>query len=140
MHPLLDLLVFTNIHRMLVNPQMQVGMNHVSGFKHIINSSSTSCNTNWWNFTDLIDKGRPSRCGLPNRNCRHNESIPFPFIDQGGAMNAGSVFAILILTMEVAYICRGAECQAHINLTIRCDCLCQSMTIMTLVHSMHHME
>jgi hypothetical protein len=42
-------------------------------------------------------------------------------------MNAGSVFAILILTTEVAYTCRGAKSQAH-------------MTIMTLVHSMHHME
>jgi hypothetical protein len=55
-------------------------------------------------------------------------------------MNAGSVFAILILTTEVAYTCRGAECQAHITLNIICDCLCSSMTIITLVHSMHHME
>jgi hypothetical protein len=55
-------------------------------------------------------------------------------------MNAGSAFAVLILTMEVAYTCRGVERQAHITLNIRCDCLCPSMTIMTLVHSMHHME
>jgi hypothetical protein len=38
-------------------------------------------------------------------------------------MNARSVFAILILTTEVAYTCRGAECQAHIILDMRCDCL-----------------
>jgi hypothetical protein len=50
-------------------------------------------------------------------------------------MNTGSVFAILILTMEVAYTCRGVECQAHIILNMRCDCLCSSMTIMALVHS-----
>jgi hypothetical protein len=55
-------------------------------------------------------------------------------------MNAGSVFAILILTTEVSYTYRGAERQAHITLNIRCDCLCPSMTIMMLVHSMHHME
>jgi hypothetical protein len=55
-------------------------------------------------------------------------------------MNAGSVFAILILTTEVAYICRGAKRQAHITLNIRCNCLGPSMTIMTLVHSMHHMK
>jgi hypothetical protein len=55
-------------------------------------------------------------------------------------MNAGSVFAILILTMEVAYICRGAKHQAHIILNIRCDYFYPSMTIMMLVHSMHHME
>jgi hypothetical protein len=55
-------------------------------------------------------------------------------------MNAGSIFAILILTTEVAYTCRCAECQAHITFNIRCDCLGPSMTIMTLVHSMHHME
>jgi hypothetical protein len=55
-------------------------------------------------------------------------------------MNAGSVFAILILTTEVAYTCRCAKGQAHITLNIRCDCLGPSMTIMTLVHSMHHME
>jgi hypothetical protein len=55
-------------------------------------------------------------------------------------MNAGSVFAILILTTEVAYTCRGIERQVHITLDIRCDCLCPSMTIMTLIHSMHHME
>jgi hypothetical protein len=55
-------------------------------------------------------------------------------------MNAGSVFAILILTTEVAYTCKGAERQAHITLNIRCACLSPSMTIMTLVHSMHHME
>jgi hypothetical protein len=55
-------------------------------------------------------------------------------------MNAGSAFAVLILTMEVAYTCRVVERQAHITLNIRCDCLCPSMTIMTLVHSMHHME
>jgi hypothetical protein len=79
-------------------------------------------------------------CGLPNRNCGHSESIPFPFIDRGGAMNAGSVFAILILITEVAYTCRGAERQAHITLNIRCDYLGPNMTIMMLVHSMHHME
>jgi hypothetical protein len=55
-------------------------------------------------------------------------------------MNAGSVFAILILTTEVAYTCRCAKGQAHITLNIRCSCLRPSMTIMTLVHSMHHME
>jgi hypothetical protein len=55
-------------------------------------------------------------------------------------MNAGSVFTILILTMEVAYTWRGAERQAHITLNIRCECLGPNMTIMTLVHSMHHME
>jgi hypothetical protein len=55
-------------------------------------------------------------------------------------MNAGSVFAILILTTKMAYTCRGAERQAHITLNIRCDCLCPSMTIMTLVHSIHYME
>jgi hypothetical protein len=55
-------------------------------------------------------------------------------------MNAGSVFAILILITEVAYTYRGVERQAHIILNIRCDCLCPSMTIMMLVHSMHHME
>jgi hypothetical protein len=55
-------------------------------------------------------------------------------------MNAIRVFAILILTTEVAYTCRCAERQAHITLNIRCDCLGPSMTIMTLVHSMHHME
>jgi hypothetical protein len=55
-------------------------------------------------------------------------------------MNAGSVFAILILTTEVTYTYRGVERQAHIILNIRCDRLCPSMTIMTLVHSMHHME
>jgi hypothetical protein len=42
--------------------------------------------------------------------------------------------------MEVAYTCRGAERQAHIILNIRCDCLYPSMTIMPLVHSMHHMK
>jgi hypothetical protein len=55
-------------------------------------------------------------------------------------MNAGNVFAILIVTTEVAYTCRGTERQVHITLNIRCDCLCPSMTIITLVHSMHHME
>jgi hypothetical protein len=55
-------------------------------------------------------------------------------------MNAGSVFTILILTTDAAYTSRGAERQAHITLNIRCDCLCPSMTIMMLVHSMHHME
>jgi hypothetical protein len=55
-------------------------------------------------------------------------------------MNVGSVFAILILTKEVAYTCGCVERQASITLNIRCDCLCPSMTIMTLVHSMHHME
>jgi hypothetical protein len=55
-------------------------------------------------------------------------------------MNVGSVFAILILTTEVAYTCRDTERQAHITLNIRCDCLCPSMTIMTLVHSTQHME
>jgi hypothetical protein len=54
-------------------------------------------------------------------------------------MNAGSIFAILILTMEVAYICSSVECQAHIILDMGCDCLCPSMTIMTLVHSMHQL-
>jgi hypothetical protein len=55
-------------------------------------------------------------------------------------MNVGSVFTILILTTKVAYTCRGAKRQAHITLDIRYDCLCPSMTIMMLVHSMHHME
>jgi hypothetical protein len=55
-------------------------------------------------------------------------------------MNAGRIFAILILTTEVANTYRGEECQAHITLNIRFDCLGPSMTIMTLVHSMHHME
>jgi hypothetical protein len=36
-------------------------------------------------------------------------------------MNAGSVFAILILTTQVAYTCRCVECQAHITLNIRWD-------------------
>jgi hypothetical protein len=54
-------------------------------------------------------------------------------------MNAGSVFAILILIMEVAYTYRGMECQAHITLNMRCDYLCPSMTIMTLVHSMYQL-
>jgi hypothetical protein len=119
---------------------MQAGTSHVSGSKHIIDSGNTSCNTDRWNFTDLTDKRRPNRYGLSNQNCRQNESIPFPFIDQGGAMNAGSIFAILILTTEVAYTYRVTERQAHIILNIRCDCLCPSVTIMTLVHSMHHME
>jgi hypothetical protein len=55
-------------------------------------------------------------------------------------MNAGSVFTILILTMDVAYTSRGAKRQAHITLNIRCDCIYPSITIMMLVHSMHHME
>jgi hypothetical protein len=55
-------------------------------------------------------------------------------------MNAGSVFAILIFTTEVVYTCCSAEGQAHITLNVRCDCLGPSMTIMMLVHSMHHME
>ena len=55
-------------------------------------------------------------------------------------MNAGSVFTVLIFTSEVANTCGGAECQANITLNIRSDCLSPSMTIMTLVHSMHHME
>jgi hypothetical protein len=55
-------------------------------------------------------------------------------------MNVGSVFAILILTTEVAYTCRYAERQAHVTLNIGCECLCPSMTIMMLVHFMHHME
>jgi hypothetical protein len=55
-------------------------------------------------------------------------------------MNAGSVFAIMILTTKVAYTCRAAERQIQIILNIRCDCLCPSMTIMTLVHSIHHMK
>jgi hypothetical protein len=54
-------------------------------------------------------------------------------------MNASSVFAILIVTTEVAYACRGVERQAHIILDMRCDCLCPSMTIMMLVHSMHQL-
>jgi hypothetical protein len=54
-------------------------------------------------------------------------------------MNAKSVFTILILTTKVAYTCRDAERQAHIILNMRCDCLCPSMTIMTLVHSMHQL-
>jgi hypothetical protein len=54
-------------------------------------------------------------------------------------MNTRSVFAILILTTEVAYTCRGAERQAHITLNMRCDCRCPSMTIMALVHSMHEL-
>jgi hypothetical protein len=126
--PLLDLLVFTNLHRMIVNPQIYAGMSHVSGSEHIIDSGSTSCNTNRWNFTDLADEGRPCKCGLPNRNCCHSESIPLQFIHRGGAMNARSIFVILILTTEVAYTCRGAERHAHITLNRRCDCLCSSMT------------
>ena len=55
-------------------------------------------------------------------------------------MNMGSVFAILILTTEVAYTCRSVECQAYITLNIRCDSLGPSMTIITLIRSMHHME
>ena len=55
-------------------------------------------------------------------------------------MNAKSVFVILILTIEVAYTCRGTERQAHITLNIRCDYLGPSMTIMALVHFMHHMR
>ena len=55
-------------------------------------------------------------------------------------MNIRSVFTILILTMEMAYTSRGTERQVHIALNIRCDFLCSSMTIMILVHSMHHME
>jgi hypothetical protein len=54
-------------------------------------------------------------------------------------MNASSVFAILIFTTEVAYTCRGAEHQAHITLNMRCDSLCPSMTIVTLIHSMHQL-
>ena len=119
---------------------MQAGTSHVSSSMHIIDSGSISCNTDRWNFTDLAYKCQPSRCRLPSRNRRHNESIPFPFIDQGGAMNVESVFAILILTIEVAYTCRSAERQAHITLNIRCDCLGPSMTIMALVYSMHHMR
>jgi hypothetical protein len=88
-----------------MNPQMQAGTSHVSRSIHIIDSGNTSCKTDRWNFTDLVDKYRSSRCGLPNRNCRHSKSFPFPFIDRGEAMNAGSVFAILILTTEVAYTC-----------------------------------
>ena len=123
-----------------MNPRMQAGTSHVSGSIHIIDSGSTNCNTDRWNFIDLAYKYRPSRCRLPSRNRRYSESIPFPFIDQGGAMNAGSIFAILILTMEVAYTCRGAERQAHITLNIRCDYLGPNMTIMVLVHSMYNMR
>ena len=54
-------------------------------------------------------------------------------------MNAGSIFVIPILTTEVAYTYRGVERQAHITLDLRCDCLCPSMTIMALVHSMHQL-
>ena len=101
-----------------MNPQMQVGTSHVSGSKHILDSGSTSCNTDWWNLIDLVDKCQPSRCGLPNCKCCHSESIPFPFIDRGGAMNASSVFALLIFTLEVANTCGGAECQVNITLNI----------------------
>ena len=55
-------------------------------------------------------------------------------------MNVKSVFIILILTTEVAYICGRTERQAHITLNIRGDYFCPSMTIMTLVHSMYHMK
>ena len=140
MRPIFGLLVFAHLYRMLMNSQMQAGMCYISGSIHIIDSGYTSCNTDWWNFIDLIDKCRPNRCRLPNRNCCHSESILFLFIDRGGAMNAGSIFAISILTIEVAYTCRGAEYQAHITLNIRCDYLGPSMTIMTLVYSMHHMK
>ena len=64
--PLFDLLVFTNLHRMLVNPKMYVGTSQVSGSKYKIDSSSISCNTNRWNFIDLADKEQPNWCGLPN--------------------------------------------------------------------------
>ena len=140
MRPLFDLLVFAHLYRMVMNSQMQAGMKHVSGSIYIIDSGSTSCNIDRWNFTNLIDKCRHSKCGLSNWNCRHRESIPFPFIDRGGAMNTGSVSVILILTMEVAYTCRSTKCQATITLNIRCNCLGPSMTIMTLVYSMHHMN
>jgi hypothetical protein len=103
--PLFDLLVFAHLYWMLMNPQMQAGTSHISRSIHLIDSGSTSCKIDRWNLTDLTDKCRPSRCGLSNRNCHDSESIPFPFIDWGGAMNAGSVFAILILTAEVAYTC-----------------------------------
>jgi hypothetical protein len=102
---LFDLLVFAHLYWMLMNPQMQAGTSHISRSIHIIDSGSTCCKTDRWSLTDLADKCRPNRCGLPNRNCGHSESIPFPFIDRGGAMNAGCVFAILILTTEVAYTC-----------------------------------
>jgi hypothetical protein len=122
-----------------VNPQMHASTSHVSGSKYITDSGTTSCNIDRWNFTDLADKGRPSKCGLPNWNYHHSESIPFQFIHWGGSMNAGSIFTILILTTEVAYTCRGVERQPHIALNMRCDCLCPSMTIMALVHSMHQL-
>jgi hypothetical protein len=103
--PLFDLLVFAHLYWMFMNPQMQAGSSHISRSIYIIDSGSTSCKIDRWNLTDLTDKCQPSRCGLPNRNCRHSESIPFLLTDRGGAMNAGSVFAILILTTEVAYTC-----------------------------------
>jgi hypothetical protein len=52
-------------------------------------------------------------------------------------MNAADILAIPILTMEVANTCRGPEGQVHIVLDMRCGCPSPSMTIMTLVHSMH---
>jgi hypothetical protein len=52
-------------------------------------------------------------------------------------MNAAGILAIPILTAEVANTCRGPEGQVHIVLDMRCGCPSPSMTIMTLVHSMH---
>jgi hypothetical protein len=64
--PFLDLLVFTNLHRMLMKPQMHASTSHVSGSKYIIDSGTTCCNIDRWYFTDLADKGRPNRCRLSN--------------------------------------------------------------------------
>jgi hypothetical protein len=88
-----------------VKPNMQANTSHVIDSKHIINPGPTRCNIDLGNFTDLAHKGRPIRDWLPNYKCRQSESIPFYYIHQGSVMNAGNIFANLILTMEVAYTC-----------------------------------
>jgi hypothetical protein len=89
---------------MFVKPKMHASTSHVSGSKYIINPSSTSCKTDWGNFIDLAYKDKSIRGGLSYTKWHWSKSIPFHFIDWGGAMKAANVFAILIVTTEVACV------------------------------------
>jgi hypothetical protein len=91
---------------------MHASTSHVNGAKDIIDSGTASCNIDRWNFTDLVDKGRPNSAGYPIRivvtvNPSHSNSF------RGGAMNVGSVFAI---TRRMACSSGLVECV----LTVKC--------------------
>jgi hypothetical protein len=105
MRRLLEILVFTNLYKVLMKPKTQASSSHITRSKHIINPGTTSCNTYQGNFIDLAYKDRSIRGWLLNYKCCRSESIPFHYIHQGSAMNVGNIYAILILTTEMAYIC-----------------------------------